>query len=68
MTRSDVIYDMDLTTAFSVINNEDLNRICFHPFHLLERIKQDFDRYINELMSKQDNELRHNFHDRYKIV
>jgi hypothetical protein len=68
MTRSDVIYDMDLTTAFSVVNNGDLDRIYFHPFYLLESIEQDFDQYISELKSKQDNELRKNFHDRYKIV
>ncbi len=68
MTRSEVIYDMGLTTAFTVINNNSQDLIHFHSHYLLEGVEKDFDKYINELKSKQDNALRDNFDKMYKIV
>jgi hypothetical protein len=67
MTRSGVICDTSLTTAFQPINNQGTTLIHFHHEYLLERIWEDFRNYIH-LLRSGDDELVNNFTRMYNLV
>lgn len=68
MTRSRVIYDMGQERAFAVRNNGSQELIGFHPEHVLDGIKGDFEQYIEELKASDNEEARKRFNDMFIIA
>ncbi|MFN9630200.1 MAG: hypothetical protein ACK59A_08225, partial [Cyanobacteriota bacterium] len=66
MTRSQVVYDMNIDQAFEIQHNGSENLIHFHPGHLLDCIEKDFIHYIQTLTD--DENARVNFDRMYELL
>ena len=68
MIRGKMVYDMNLSKAFEVINNGSQNIIYFHPAYCLKGVKTRFSDYISKLKSEEESCLRHNFDKMFTVT
>lgn len=66
MTRSQVVYDMNIDQAFEIQHNGSENLIHFHPSHLLDCIEKDFIHYIQTLA--EDEVAKNIFNNLYNLL